>query len=97
MTWDEFRDRVRSQLGEALFTRPQESLAFALETWKELVPDRFTSPLQISGEESGLQDFSTVAKDFLWKILDEKSDTAAIVLWLTLSEWLSGWELSESS
>jgi hypothetical protein len=27
--------------------------------------------------------------------LDEDADTAAVRLWLTLAEWLTGWQISE--
>lgn len=96
MSWGILAERVRSELGEAFFTRPQETLAFTLNLWKEVAPDRFHDPLVLSEEGPGLTDFGVAAREFLWKVLDERSDRAAVLLWLTLTEWLVGWELSQS-
>lgn len=97
MTWDEFRDKVRSDLGEALFTRPYDTLTFVMQAWRELMPDRFTSPLQLGDTEDTPPDFSAATQQFLWHVLDSDADTAAVLLWLTLTEWLSGWQVSEAT
>lgn len=94
MRWDEFRERVQGELGEALFTRPTETLRFVMETWKEMAPEKFSSPLRLSETETLPPDFTTATQQFLWRILESDAETAAIVLWLTLAEWLAGWQVS---
>ncbi len=95
MTWDQFRERVRSELGEALFTRPDETMAFILQVWQILFPDRFKKPLQLDEGDETPADFVVVTQQFLWQVLDNSADTAAVLLWLTLAEWLSGWQAAQ--
>ena len=95
MTWDELRTKVREELGEALFTRSDQTLAFILQSWQALYPDRFESPLRLSETDTTPPDFAVVTQQFLLQVLDEDADTAAVRLWLTLAEWLTGWQISE--
>ncbi|MER3500480.1 MAG: hypothetical protein IMHGJWDQ_000086 [Candidatus Fervidibacter sp.] len=92
MTWEQFRERVRSELGEALFTRSDETLAFVMQAWQELFPDRFEKPLRLDEADETPADFVVVTQQFLWRVLDNSADTAAVLLWLTLAEWLAGWQ-----
>lgn len=95
MTWEQFRERVRSELGEALFTRPEDTLAFVMKSWQELFPERFKKPLRLDEVDETPANFSAVTQQFLWQILDNSADTAAVLLWLVLAEWLSGWQVSQ--
>ncbi|GBC99953.1 hypothetical protein HRbin17_02486 [bacterium HR17] len=97
MTWDELRTLARDELGEALFTRPDETLAFVLRSWQTIYPDRFESPLRLSEADSAPPDFVALTQQFLWQVLDEEAETAAVRLWLTLAEWLAGWQVSQQS
>ncbi len=95
MTWEQFRERVRTELGEALFTRPEETLAFVMRSWQELFPEKFEKPLRLDEADETPADFAIVTQQFLWQVLDNSADTAAVLLWLTLAEWLSGWQASQ--
>ncbi|MCS7263654.1 MAG: hypothetical protein NZ805_02340 [Armatimonadetes bacterium] len=96
MDWEQFRERVRSELGEALFTRPEETLLFVMKSWQELFPEKFEKPLRLDEADETPADFAAVTQQFLWQVLDNSSDTAAVLLWLTLAEWLSGWLAAQS-
>ncbi len=95
MTWDELRAKVHQELGEAFFTHSGETLAFILQSWRALYPERFENPLRLSETDTTPPDFAVVTQQFLWQVLDEDADTAAVRLWLTLAEWLTGWQISE--
>ncbi len=84
-------------MGEALFTRPDETLAFVMQSWRELMPDRFENPLRLSETDTIPADFTVLTQQFLWQVLDNDADTAAVLLWLTLAEWLAGWQAAEAS
>ncbi|MGQ9519941.1 MAG: hypothetical protein ACUVTP_07660 [Candidatus Fervidibacter sp.] len=95
MTWDQFREKVRSELGEALFTYPEETLAFVMRSWKEIYPERFENPVRLNETDETPADFTIVMQQFLWQVLDNSADAAAVLLWLTLAEWLSGWQVAQ--
>ncbi len=97
MTWEQFREQVRLELGEALFMHPEETLTFVMNSWQKLFPERFEKPLKLDESEQFIADFAVVTQQFLWQVLDNPADTAAILLWLTLAEWLSGWQISQVS
>jgi hypothetical protein len=73
MTWEQFRERVRSELGEALFTHPEETLAFVMRSWKELFPDRFEKPLRLDEADETPADFAILTQQFLWQVLDNSA------------------------